>query len=198
MRWPKLSTLKNRKIKSRSQIRVRKKVFDFFSHCVPSVLAFSKLSGIDCAKLFFEIRPGTRFFELISILVSMRLYMDQYRNKLEKACSRSNLEKRFGAIDSWEFGKCYWGHIMRKNSKTFYDPFEFCVLFLFIIYLWGRDDLAVWSWVHHCMHRDDREIPWVLSHDRFSARYWLTNSPSLQNAVGVALFSKNTHHFSYF
>ena len=31
---------------------------------VPFVLAFSRLSGIDCAKSFFGIRPGTRFVEL--------------------------------------------------------------------------------------------------------------------------------------
>ena len=46
---------------------------------------------------FYEIRPGTRFFELISIFEyrsSMGLYMDQNRNKLEKAYSRSNFIKR--------------------------------------------------------------------------------------------------------
>ena len=30
---------------------------------------FSRISGIDCTKPFFEIRPGSRFFELISIFV---------------------------------------------------------------------------------------------------------------------------------
>ena len=42
------------------------------------------------AKSFFEIQVGTRLFELISIFVFLELYMDQYRNKLEIACFRSN------------------------------------------------------------------------------------------------------------
>ena len=35
-----------------------------------------------------------------SIFAPMGLYMDQNQNNLEKACSLSNFEKRFGAIDS--------------------------------------------------------------------------------------------------
>ena len=77
-----------------------KKVLEFFSNYAPSEAEFSRLPGIDCAKPFFEIRPGTRFFELISIFAPMGLYMDQNRNMLEKVYFRSNFEKRFGAIDS--------------------------------------------------------------------------------------------------
>ena len=39
----------------------------FFSNYAPPEVEFSRLSRIDCAKPFFEIRPGTRYFELISI-----------------------------------------------------------------------------------------------------------------------------------
>ena len=46
----------------------------------------------------FEVRPGLRFSELISIFGPMGLYMDQTRNKLVKACSRTNFEKRAGEI----------------------------------------------------------------------------------------------------
>ena len=52
----------------------------------------------------------------------MGQYMDQNRNNKKKACSRSNFEKRFGAIDSREPGEsASRGHIIRKKkSKTFF------------------------------------------------------------------------------
>ena len=44
-----------------SCLGIVKKGFDFFfSNYVPSVLTFSRLSGIYCTKLFFEIRPVFR------------------------------------------------------------------------------------------------------------------------------------------
>ena len=43
---------------------IREKVFDFFSNYAPSEVEFSRLSGIDCAKPFFEIRPETTFSNL--------------------------------------------------------------------------------------------------------------------------------------
>ena len=46
-----------------------------------------------------EIRPGTRFCHQIKIFVPMGLYMDQNLNLAKKAYSRSNFEKRFGAMD---------------------------------------------------------------------------------------------------
>ena len=72
-----------------------KKVFDFFFRIAPSEVEFSKHSGINCTKQFFEIRPGTRFFELISILVHIKSHRGENRNQLEKAYARSNFEKRF-------------------------------------------------------------------------------------------------------
>ena len=83
-----------------------KKFSKFFSNYAPTVLVFSRLSAIEWKKPFFEIRPGTCFFLRISIFVPIGLYMDQNRNKKKKACSRSNFEKRFGAIDSWDPGEC--------------------------------------------------------------------------------------------
>ena len=52
--------------------------------------------------------------------------MDQNWNKLEKACSRSNFEKRFGAINSWEPKEFnFWAHIIRKKIENFFcDPFD--------------------------------------------------------------------------
>ena len=104
-----------------------KKVFEFFfSNYESSVLTFSRLSGIDCTKSFFEIRPGTRFFELISIFVLMVLYTGRNSNKLV-----SYFEKRV------EFRKTIWcNRFLRAlrmliqrvhNSKKkiesfFYDP----------------------------------------------------------------------------
>ena len=41
---------------------------------MPSEVEFSRLSEIDCTKLFFESLPGTNFFELISIFAPMGLY----------------------------------------------------------------------------------------------------------------------------
>ena len=101
------------------------KVFDFFFNYLLSV--FSRPSGIDCTKPIYEIRPGTRFssllYSFISIFVSVGqiLYMDQNLNKLEKACSRSNFEKRFSAIDSWQPGKCFYREyiIRKKIGKLF-------------------------------------------------------------------------------
>ena len=85
----------------RHYVRDRTKRFRFFLKYVPTVLVFSRPSAIKCKKPFFEIRPGTRFFVVISILVPMGLYMDQNRNNNERACSRSNFEKRFFAFDCW-------------------------------------------------------------------------------------------------
>ena len=83
---------------------------------------FSRISGIDCTKPFFEIRPGSRFFELISIFASMRIYMETNRNMLEKhARSRSTFKKRIGAIDSWDPGEClYRGRIIRNKFENFF------------------------------------------------------------------------------
>ena len=61
--------------------RDRKKSFRFFfSNYVRSEVEFFGLSGIDCTKPFFEIRPRTSFFELISILVHIQtiLYIIVY------------------------------------------------------------------------------------------------------------------------
>ena len=71
-----------------------------FSNYVPSGCTFSRFSGINCAKPFFKILPGTRFFDQIKIFVPMGLYMDKNLNPLKKACPGSNFEKRFGAMDS--------------------------------------------------------------------------------------------------
>ena len=49
-----------------SLIRDRKKVFKFF---LIMFALYSRPSAIECKKPFFEIQPGTRFFDLISILV---------------------------------------------------------------------------------------------------------------------------------
>ena len=76
---------------------------------------------IEGTKPFFEIRPGIRFFELISIFTPMGLYnMDQNWNKLEKACSRSNFEERFGAIDFLEPREFNLrGHAIQKKIENF-------------------------------------------------------------------------------
>ena len=58
---------------------------NFFSNSAPSVLRFFRVSRIDFTKPFFDIRPERRYFELISNFAPMRLYMDQNRNKFEKA-----------------------------------------------------------------------------------------------------------------
>ena len=111
------------------------------SNYAPSEVAFSRLSGIDCTQPFFEIRPG-----LISDLAQMRLYMDRNWNKLEKACSRSNFEERFGTIHSWEPGEFNLrGHINRKKFENFfYDS-----LLVLKIYSWlsqrSADLLIRWN-----------------------------------------------------
>ena len=47
--------------------------------------------------------------------------MDQNRNELEKACSRSNFKERFVAIDSLEPGEFNLrGHIIRKIFENFF------------------------------------------------------------------------------
>jgi len=68
------------------------KVFEFFSNYGPSALAFFGVSVIDCTRPFFEIRPET-LFEFDFDFRPMGLYMDQNRNKLEKACFWSNNSK---------------------------------------------------------------------------------------------------------
>ena len=61
------------------------------------------------------------FSDLTIIYMDPRgLYMDQNRNKLEKACSRLNFpEKQFGAIDSREPGAFnHRGRIIRKKLEN--------------------------------------------------------------------------------
>ena len=101
-----------------------KKNFEIFLNYVPTVLVFSRTSAIECKKRFFEIRPGTRFFLVISIFVSMGQYMDENRNKKKKACSRSNFEKRFFAFNCWGSEEYYYsGNIIwKKIWKLFYGP----------------------------------------------------------------------------
>ena len=51
----------------------------------------------------------------------MGLYIDQNRKTLRKACSRSNLVAKFGAIDSSGPGECNTeGTIIQKNFENFF------------------------------------------------------------------------------
>ena len=81
---------------------------EFFSKDVPSILAFFRLSGIDCAKPFFEIRPGTRFSSLFRISPNETLenfdslISSSIEQKFEiswKSVFPVNFEQRFGIID---------------------------------------------------------------------------------------------------
>ena len=84
---------------------------------------FSMVPGIDCKKPFFEIRPGSRFSEMITIFVPMGLYMDQNRNQLEKATFWSNFEKRFcnRFLKAWQISSPVVDN-SEKIGKFLYDP----------------------------------------------------------------------------
>ena len=69
-----------------------KKVFDFFSNYVPSVLTFSRVSGIDCAKPLFDRKHAfSILFRFWSIYSDMELIRLELTQSLIKCYSSFNI-----------------------------------------------------------------------------------------------------------
>ena len=109
---------------SRFHKGIVKKFPKFFSNYVPSGCTFSRLPWIDCAKPFFEIRPGTCFLADNDFRPHGTIY-GQKSKFAQKVCSRSNFEKNFDAIDSGEPGEgASRGHIIRKKFRKLFGSLQ--------------------------------------------------------------------------
>ena len=143
-------------------------------------------------KLFTQMSDAyhCRWLKINELAAAFTISTTQYFNHLNWNYCKSDLlisEKRLDVLIDARAG--FWIHFWADVQRLRYDVFSmhrvnfvmrwpklstlkkrikiaFSIwiprLYLFIVYLWGRDDLVLWSWVHHCMHRDDREILLVL------------------------------------
>ena len=102
---------------------------------MPSEVEFSGLSGIDCLNRFSKFDREHAFSSLFRfwyIYQKVKSYVDENRNKLEKACSRPNFKKRLGVSGFWEPEKFNLrGQIFRKKIENFfYDLLKLKVVIL--------------------------------------------------------------------